>query len=441
MTDRGRILMISTHGYVAASPELGRPDTGGQVVYVLELSRTLARLGYEVDILTRQFDGSAEEEPVAPGVRILRIPCGGPDFIEKERLSKFIPELAEGVITFARRRRLDYRWVNSHYWDAGLAGEILAGIWRVPHIHTPHSLGAWKRDQMSGDPADLERQYNFAERIASERRIMHDCQVALATSREQLRILRSDDYCVPREKLAVIPPGYDDLRFFPVSAASREAMRRQRGFDRPTILALGRIAANKGYDLLIEAMATVVSRCNDAQLLLAIGGTSPSADESEYVDQLCCQARSLGIADHVRFAGYVPDDELANLYRAADIFALSSRYEPFGMTAVEAMACGTPTVVTTEGGLCEELVWGRDALSADPRDPEALGHTLLQILQNRRLQRQLSRHGAEQVRKWYTWTAIASRVVLLADGLQAGWRSCREEFRLVRSLSIMEEAS
>ena len=69
MVSRGRIMMLTTHGYVAAQPELGRPDTGGQVVYVLELSRTLARLGYDVDIVTRRFDDQAAEESVAPGVQ------------------------------------------------------------------------------------------------------------------------------------------------------------------------------------------------------------------------------------------------------------------------------------------------------------------------------------------------------------------------------------
>src|SRR6056297_1253595 len=87
-----RIAMVSTHGYVAAEPPLGAPDTGGQVVYVIELSKKLAQLGYDVDIWTRQFEDQPQFEEVAEGVRIIRMPCGGKDFIPKEFLYKKLPE-------------------------------------------------------------------------------------------------------------------------------------------------------------------------------------------------------------------------------------------------------------------------------------------------------------------------------------------------------------
>src|SRR5688572_30775921 len=92
-TDRPpRIAMVSTHGYVAAVPPLGAADTGGQVVYVLELSKKLAQLGYEVDIWTRQFADQPATEQVQEKVRILRVPCGGRDFIPKEYLHETLPE-------------------------------------------------------------------------------------------------------------------------------------------------------------------------------------------------------------------------------------------------------------------------------------------------------------------------------------------------------------
>src|SRR3974377_1427023 len=85
-TQQRRIAMISTHGYVSAHPPLGAADTGGQVVYVLELSKKIAGLGYAVDVWTRRFDDQPEIEFVAPNVRIMRMPCGGPGFIPKETL-------------------------------------------------------------------------------------------------------------------------------------------------------------------------------------------------------------------------------------------------------------------------------------------------------------------------------------------------------------------
>ena len=143
------------------------------------------------------------------------------------------------------------------------------------------------------------------------------------------------------------------------------------------LYALGRIAENKGYDLLVAAMPTIVSRRPDARLVLAIGSKSPTTAERAAVDQLRQLADELGVAEHIQFDDHVADEDLADRYRAADVFVLCSRYEPFGMTAVEAMACGTPTVVTNQGGLWHNLTWGRDALTVDPRDPEAMGHTVL----------------------------------------------------------------
>jgi mannosylfructose-phosphate synthase len=152
-------------------------------------------------------------------------------------------------------------------------------------------------------------------------------------------------------RLTMIPPGYDDTRFYPVSAATRARLRRKFGFDGKVILALGRIARKKGYDLLIRAFAEVARRETAARLHLAIGGMELEPAEQRILDDCRSLAGQLGLGSRVAFSGLVPDTDLADLDRAADVFVVSSRYEPFGMTAVEAMACGTPTVATTRGGL------------------------------------------------------------------------------------------
>lgn len=403
-----RILMLTTHGYVAAQPELGRPDTGGQVVYVLELSRTLARFGYNVDIVTRRFDGQAAEEPVDHGVKILRFPCGGPKFIAKEFLHRHIDELTDRFTDWAAKSEVTYDWINSHYWDAGLAGATLGDRFSVPHFFTPHSLGAWKRNQTIGEPEELERQFNFHRRIAEERAICRRCNLVVSTTHDQRRLLRNPEYAVPGSKIRILPPGYDDMRFFPVSTNTRAVARRRFGYRSPVLYAVGRLAENKGYDLLVSAMPTIVSRRPDARLVLAVGSKSPTASEAFAVNRLRQMADESGVAQHVQIHDHITDEELADRYRAADVFVLSSRYEPFGMTAVEAMACGTPTVVTNQGGLWQSLTWGRDALVIDPRDPEALGHSILQILGNDSLARRLGRRGSETARKRFTWTAIAA---------------------------------
>jgi mannosylfructose-phosphate synthase len=420
MPRRRRIMMISTHGYVSAVPELGKPDTGGQVVYVLELSKSLARLGYRVDILTRRFERQPREEPAGDRVRILRFPCGGRDFIPKEELSEHIPEWVENVAHFIDAKKIHYGFINSHYWDAGLAGQALANRFHIPHIHTPHSIGAWKRDNMDGDPEELERKYSFRKRIREEKVVYDECDAIIATTPLQRDILDKGEYEVPRSKIYVVTPGYDDTRYFSISKGHRVALKREYGYEGRIVLALGRVARNKGYDLLLRAMPPVMDRVSDTRLLLAIGSTEPTLGEQEQIEELKSLAKELGIADRMIFHDWIPDEELPDYYRLADVFALSSRYEPFGMTAVEAMACGTPTVITTEGGLCEEMRWGIEVLYANPFDPEAFGHAICTLLQYPRVAEQLAGYGSQKARADFTWIGVAQRILRILYGFRMG---------------------
>ena len=150
-------------------------------------------------------------------------------------------------------------------------------------------------------------------------------------------------------------------------------------------------------------------------LHLAVGGTAPDANEQKILDELKAQAAALGLAERVKFSGFVADADLADHYRAADVFVLSSRYEPFGMTASEAMACGTPTVITIHGGLFRAVTFGRHALYADPFDKEDLGISIVKILRHPRLSSRLGRMGAHKARSLFTWTGIAQQLTSLIE--------------------------
>lgn len=434
-----RIMMISTHGYVAAEPELGKPDTGGQVVYVLELSKCLSRMGYSVDILTRQFEDQPFVEQIDERARLVRFPCGGPRFIAKEHLCRAIPEWTENVARWIQAERHQYQFISTHYWDAGLAGQSLANRFTIPHAHTPHSIGAWKRDNMQMDASEMEDKYNLSERIREEKVIYDECDLLIATSPYQRDILTASEYDAEPEKIWVIPPGYDDHRFYPVSIASRQLLKHQLGLEGKIVLALGRLAKNKGYDLLLRAMPIVFQRVDDAKLVLAVGSTSFNTQERRMRDSLHDLSVELGIADRVHFMDYISDDDLPKYYRAADVFALSSRYEPFGMTAIEAMACGTPTVVTTEGGLCEQIAWGIEAVYANPFDPDAYGHAIASVLQNPRVAAQLSKFGPRKTRSSFTWSGIAQ--LLLATLEARDDQTIPERITSLRpeELSVQEE--
>jgi mannosylfructose-phosphate synthase len=430
--------MISTHGYVQAEPVLGKPDTGGQVVYVLELSKCMARMGYQVDILTRQFEGQPSEEPTNDGVRIVRFPCGGDEFIPKEILHEYIPEWIERASGWVASRQSEIAFVNSHYWDAGLAGRGLARRFKLPHVHTPHSLGVWKRDSMPGTTEEKESRYNFARRIRDEAAIYRSADVVVATTVQQRELLQADEYALDPNRILEVPPGYDDTRFFPVSASTRYLLKGDLGLKGRIILALGRIARNKGYDLLIRSMPPVFQRFPDAMLVLAIGSPDPSPDETQLLMGLRGLAAELGIADRVVFHDFIPGEQLADYYRAADVFALSSRYEPFGMTAIESMACGTPTVITTEGGLWHYVQWGVEAIYANPNDTDAFAHSLCHVLAYPQVAEQLAENGAQKARSRFTWTAVTQRLIsevsaLMADRILGAGQVCEGVGLPVRS--------
>lgn len=417
---RDRIAMVSTHGYVAAEPPLGMPDTGGQVVYVLELSKKLAQLGYKVDIWTRRFEDQPEIEEVDDNVRVIRMACGGKDFIPKEYLYKKLPEWTENALRFIKKKRLKYQFINSHYWDAGLAGQHLAEVLGLPHIHTPHSIGVWKQRQMETDfPEDkekLEKTYNFSRRIHHEKILYREADTIIATSPMQLDMFYHD-YSLPREKVRMIPPGYDDNRFFPVSEATQEAIRQDMGIpvDKKIVSSIGRLSRNKGFDLLVDAFSVVAERADDVVLRLAVGSESEENTEDPMRAELEDKIRSYGLEDRVLLSSSLPDEEMADYYRAADVFCLPSRYEPFGMTAIEAMACGTPTVVTTHGGLYRTLTYGTDALFADTFDKVDFGITILKAIRYKKIRDRMSIEGAHTVRSLFTWTGIAQQLLKLVE--------------------------
>jgi mannosylfructose-phosphate synthase len=409
-----RVLMISTHGYVAARPPLGRADTGGQTVFVLEIARALGRRNIAVDIFTRRFDDQSADERVADNITIRRFPCGGESFIPKEHLHQHIPEWSDRAFERIKREGWKYEWMNSHYWDAGLAGLNLASRLKCPHLFTPHSLGEWKRINTQGNADELEALHNFSVRIDAEREICRRAQFVVATTADQADVLRSEPYGVPSRRIRTVPPGYDAARFHPDNSVTKEDRKRALGWRGKTIFALGRIAENKGYDLLLRAMPRVLKRRPDALLVLGIGGESLSDVETRTVQGLQELAAELGVASRTIFAGHLPDKILPEAYRAADVFVLPSRYEPFGMTALEAMACGTPTVVSSRGGLARELRGQGASVIVDPVSTGELAEAISLVLSDDLLTAMIAMRGAKIARGRYSWNKIAAESLSVA---------------------------
>lgn len=177
--------MLSTHGYFDPVPQLGRTDTGGQVVYVLQLAKALSTRKIKVDIYTRWFNPSQRQiDPVPdyPDVRVIRIPAGPWKFIPKEEIYDILPDLAENMTEFIREKNLNYALFHGHYVDAGILAIDVAKAFDKPVFFTAHSLGAWKREQMGGGPTEMDQKYKFSHRISEELRIFRSVNAHTATT-------------------------------------------------------------------------------------------------------------------------------------------------------------------------------------------------------------------------------------------------------------------
>lgn len=405
------ILMISLHGYVAANPELGKPDTGGQVVYVLELADRFSRLGKRVDLLTRQFEDQPEYDEINENYRIWRIPFGGKKFIRKEDMHDHVNQFVTNCLAAIRKKGQKYDVVYSHYWDAGWAGQKISEELGISHVHTPHSLGWWKQHNMGSDMDEkkMESTYRFKERIRKEYFVYQMCNHVIATTIPQVELLTKQYDMLPRN-CTMIPPGIDENRFFPVPSREIQKIRLKHDMGPFDVLTLGRMAHNKGYDLLLRSMPTLFELMPEARLIAAIGGEDSEQDDKG-VGKLRILAKELGIEDKIVWKQYVSDEDLPNIYRAANIFAMPSRYEPFGMVAIEAMACGTPAVITVHGGLKDLLSFGNQALYADPHRPVEFGTMLAMPLLYQNLRNELSVEGAKFARRNFGWTGIAKKML------------------------------
>ncbi len=400
-----RIAHFSVHGYFDPEPVLGRTDTGGQVTYVLELAKHLAKLGPKVDIYTRQFEGRERVAPVNDDVRVVRLPCGPDRFIRKEDLFPYWDEYVDNVHAWLGEQKLHYEVYHAHYWDAGYVCMKLTERLGQPFFYTAHSLGAWKKEQMGGDPEEAERLYKFSERIHWENIIFRAARAHTVTTEDGKAIYkRLYDFETP--DMEVIPPGVDIERFRPLRPGEDEM-----DIDVPEryVFALSRIDTNKGHAELLRAFAHVRRECPDVHLVIGGGSKNPGEVEQQVKRDLMKIVDELELGDRVLFTGYIPDEPLPAYYRRAELFVLPSKYEPFGMTTTEAMSCGTPVVVTKHGGIRRDLTDGVDALLVDVSDDREFADAMIRVLTDDDLRARLAEGALRTAREKFSWDGIARR--------------------------------
>jgi len=403
-----RIAMLSTHGYFDPVPQLGRTDTGGQVVYVLELAKAISKLGIKVDIYTRWFDKTLKQIDPVPGypdVNVIRIYSGPWEFIPKEYIYDVLPELIENMKLFIEENNFEYDLYHGHYVDAGIVTIAVAKAFDKPAYFTAHSLGAWKRDQMGGDPDEMEKKFNFNHRIAEEIRIFKAVNAQTVTSVLQLEKLEKlyDFYA---DNIVDIPPGVDIHTYH---LPSEEDKKKKTDLPEKYIFCISRIDTNKGHDFLLKAFDFVRKEIKDVDLVIGGGSPKPKQREIGLYDKMRKIINEKGMEDRVRLIGYVPDELMPTYYQQSEMFVLPSLFEPFGMTTQEAMSCGRPVVASKFGGIRNVIINGENGILVDPSKPHEFAEAILKLIKNKELSEKIGMQAYKTCQEEFSWEAIADR--------------------------------
>ncbi len=433
------------------------PDFGGQLIYVKELGMAMARMGVQVDIITRriidpdwpEFSAPLDTYPGYEGrLRIVRIPCGGERFLNKEALWPHLAEFIDHTLSFYGSDLPDF--MTGHYGDGGYCCVLLKKKTGIGFSFTGHSLGAQKIDKLgvcTDNFADMDAHYHFSRRITAERLSMRHARSIITSTAQE----RFEQYSHPLyagavdiddgKKFSVIPPGVN-TRIFSTRPGPSDAAIAQKfdgllhGDSGPYIVLASRFEEKKNHLGVVAAYARSPALHKKARLAIFIRGIGdPYAgiedqpeDTRRVLEPMLAMIEQTGLRERVRFLHVGSQEELAAAYRyfagRGSVFALTAFYEPFGLAPIEAAACGLAVVATKNGGPSDIFEDGSGIL-IDPEDGESIAAGLLKGIDE---QARYARLGRLRVESKYTWEKTAE--AYLAIIRRFAGRPCNRNFTL-----------
>jgi sucrose-phosphate synthase len=425
------ILMISLHGLIRGEElELGKDnDTGGQIKYVIELTKALAEHPQvdKVDLLTRLIDDPSLSdeyaqpvENISKNARIIRLASGPKKYIRKESLWPHLDQMVDKCLHFLRQQGQLPDFIHAHYADAGYVGRQLSLLLGIPFIFTGHSLGRPKLDRLllSGrKDSAIERQFNIEKRISAEEDVIKDASLIVTSTRQEIE----DQYGMYRNhdirRYKVIPPGIDTSRF---SRPGRNQIDEHLKSlidkflfdkDKPIILSICRPDMRKNIKGLTIAYGENIQLQEMANLVI-VAGTREDIRELEESQQKVMNNLLLNIDKYdlwgkVAIPKNISQDEIPELYRYAakrkGVFINAAFTEPFGLTLIEAAASGLPFIAPDDGGPRDILSNCQNGLLTDTLDTNAIADSLIEALSNRKKWQLWAKHGLVNVKRHYSW--------------------------------------
>ena len=443
-----RLLHLHLHGLFRSHDlELGRDaDTGGQTLYVLELMRSLAaRAEVErVDVVTRLIqdrrvsgDYAEPVESIASGSDILRFAFGPKRYLRKELLWPYLDDLADQLCLHFQRQERRPTWIHAHYADAGYVGALVSRRLGIPLVFTGHSLGREKQRRLlagGGDHQQLEQTYSISRRIDAEELALAHADLVITSTRQECNQQYSRYGNFRPDRAQVVPPGVDAHRFHDGSSVSEIAevetllspfLRQPQA---PPLLAISRAVRRKNIPALVEAFGRSAVLRQRHNLVLVLGcRDDPRQMEKQQRDvfqQVFDLVDRYDLYGRVAYPKQHRREQIPGLYRWAaerrGLFVNPALTEPFGLTLLEAAACGLPMVATDDGGPRDILARCDNGLLADVTDREALQDALECAGSDPQRWRRWSDNGVEAVSRHFSWDAhVCCYLALMQERLIA----------------------
>lgn len=384
-------------------------EVGGLNIYVLELSKELVRKGYVIDIFTRsQSPKSPKIVQIEKNLRVIHIKAGVEKYFVPKKLLSDIPEFCENMKEFISKEGLSYDILSCHYYLSGIVGASLKKVYKIPLMMTFHTLALLKNLVARGDE---ERETH--DRIQFEQELIIEADVIIATSENDAEYIEALYNC-PKEKIAILSPGIDFKLFKPIK---KEAAKRYIGAEpkHKIVLFVGRIEPLKGIDVLIYALKILLVKNPKSTLCLWIVGGNVTREINEWskeLQKLEQLRRILQIKTSVKFVGRKKQTDLPYYYAAADVVAMPSHYESFGLTALEAMACGTPVITTDATGVSDIFDKKHHSLITSANNPLMLAEKIQNLVEDDKEHGRISKEVQENVQA-LSWESVARKFMNL----------------------------
>lgn len=392
-----KVALISVHGDPAL--QAGGKDAGGMNIYIREVAQRLKSEGIEVDIFTREHNRQEELEDEFKVLNIIYINAGDPS-IDKTGIFSYLDKFVEGVLNYSSRQNQPYELIYAHYWLSGVVAIELKNAWNVPIITSFHTMQGIKRETF---PFNKDNQ----EREKQERIISLQSDSIIAWSLHEKKFIEQN-FGVKSSKISVIPPGVDLDLFHPINI--QEARRKiHMQEDVRAILYVGRIERLKGLDMLLKALSQIQHKDT---FLYVIGGTN-NREEVNRLKKICID---LNLNEKVHFIGSISRAQLKYYYNSADLYVLPSYYESFGLSVLEAAACGKPTIASKVGGLPSIIRDNETGFLLEQRSLGSLIKKIEILLNDKELSDTMGRAARKQAEK-LNWGIAVNQLKNLFDKL------------------------